>query len=70
MIKNLIYILSTISLKTYAQDVSKKDYAKIYSNKYDGCFILYDVKEQKTVLKYEQNGSCDKRSAPNKQMRG
>lgn len=56
--------LIVLSLNATAKSITIKEYSNLFKN-YHGCFILYNLNENKVISKYNPYNRCNQRISPN-----
>jgi beta-lactamase class D/beta-lactamase class D OXA-1 len=63
MNKLFTFILISVSMSAVANPISKQEYSDLL-NKYNACFILYSVNENKIISQYNPHNYCKERISP------
>jgi len=63
MKKCLALILAFVALNASAHQITSQEYSELFK-KYNACFILYNLNEQKIVSEYNPNNRCNQRISP------
>lgn len=64
MKKFFLFLLSASGITTHTYPITNTEYSKIFE-KYNACFILYSVNEQKILTQYNPKNRCKERISPN-----